>query len=888
MSYPLSARQADLVQRRNLAVIHLVVITTYSDRQTGAVADTFYFATVPCRYPWEGGSVQRFEALISDLPGYSVGFDHVPGPTDRASGLERALRMSLLNQRDESGAWLVNRLRGENIEFADVTLAELPVDLAGGESMLDLTALAGDEHVYLFRGEITGIGPATLSELSVSAEGKKLQVPRAIITDERNDPRHLGARIPHVIGRGRNLLCYNWLLSRVWGSATETVGTGAENFVVEFKTADFREIPFDDGSDGEFRILLRVGTEAMAAFATLRYNFPTASDVLETNQICFRVVAGERGLFGTGETTHPAGSPVEVFLVETWSVIAHFSKTQVTSAFNLRIEDRHRERTVADLGDFFTLGTTVNTVPTFDYGTETSESVNTWPPGEASSAVLLDRNQTISAIETVNRLDIVERQPSYTAIGSGGSPPVVEAVRYDFDLIDTNPDSDAFSGEWELLSPPRWKTPAPTTPAQEHLRLRFNPISNTNPVSGYGVTIKIKVQELGDFDRMKMRIEWRNMPGRTDATQTISLDGQGETKTVTKGLGSYSGTVGALDGIVVRCVPIIDPGDVTSQQAQWRVQQAYLEVNEQTSPGVPATEIEIEPADPAAIVAEASDMSWQFYIDANGPAVPAGATEYGEDPGEIIVHGADIFRFWLQDIQGLASTDLDQASFDTAWQQLSLGLRHGVALEELGETFPQIAGRLGFDTGIQLTQVERPSGTVYACSHSDLVGGYPAASGDVIDEWQDFTERGREAGTIFTRFRAFYRLDRSKLGDEAWTRLVRADADYSDYDAGFDPVDFAALEAKYGRRDHPGFYLETINGKDRALAWLQKMILEITRDASTYEIAGVPWWLCYGIELGDIRTVDVPWSGPKKCRVIGIDRRFGSDGLTDLIVVEVM
>ena len=188
--------------------IVLVVFTTYTDRSAATVDKVYRFAAQPVLYDFGNtGTVQQFEPFLLGVSDLAESIDHIPQTTAR--GFDRELRITLANAPYRGGDLLIQELRAHHLTFARVEVATV-YGSPGETGWYDLRALAGDEHVVEFRGEV--VMPEGIDDdlFQVLCQSEEITVPWLRATDETTvDPKDLGQRLPAPFGASKRVPCVN-------------------------------------------------------------------------------------------------------------------------------------------------------------------------------------------------------------------------------------------------------------------------------------------------------------------------------------------------------------------------------------------------------------------------------------------------------------------------------------------------------------------------------------------------------------------------------------------------------------------------------------------------------------------------------------------------------
>lgn len=291
-----------------------------------------------------------------------------------------------------------------------------------------------------------------------------------------------------------------------------------------------------------------------------------------------------------------------------------------------------------------------------------------------------------------------------------------------------------------------------------------------------------------------------------------------------------------------------------------------------------------------AIVGTEFGAGLEFWADVDGYAVPGGDTNFSVAAGSLIEHPADVIRHRIAILSGKGHAAVDATTFAATVTNLGSGTRFACTLNSLGDTDEEIDARLAFECRSNLVPVERSTGTVWQLLNALSTNAFPAApSGTDIDDYASgIEEESRDQDQIATRFRALYLHDPT-IGEteDAYGGLLRADPVQSDI-ATPNAAALITAETRFGRRDMPPFGLRCIDDSASAEDFLSYIATEMSRaSVRVYRVPGVPWWLGYAIEVGDVRMLTVPWlSAQIKGRVIGYAKDWSTE-LVDLTIVEV-
>lgn len=275
----------------------------------------------------------------------------------------------------------------------------------------------------------------------------------------------------------------------------------------------------------------------------------------------------------------------------------------------------------------------------------------------------------------------------------------------------------------------------------------------------------------------------------------------------------------------------------------------------------------------------------EFWVD-HLAALDEAANPYTATTGDPIENPADVVR-WVNEALCDQSGDFcDVATFAAAGTNLA-SVKLAVDLRLLGTSWVELMERLGYESRANLIRSEAVGGPRLKMFAADASYLWPAASGDTITEAEKRYEVGRDGRELSTRFEWVYGRDLSRGDDmSAYDLLVRANPVTSD--VGVSASTLATLEAEWGRRDASVGVFLAIQDEASAEDVAGYYVAEATRTpAGVIVLERVAWWQVPGIEIGDVRSVSLPWrSASVKSRVIEVRKAFRS-GLVDLRLVEV-
>lgn len=206
MSRTLDSQQSPLRFRAELFKIDLIKLTTYTDRANDTVDQVFYFSRDPVLFDYGNtGTDIEFWPVLQSVGPLDVSINHLPSQND--SSLLRKTLSFTLNNIDWQGSRLIDVLRNSHvlenarIEWTQLLLADRPTT-----ARIDLTALAGNEHTFWYRGRVTRVGPITNDSISFACD---TDIPNPIVLkaldQTKNDPKDFGKRLPQVYGQAKRV-----------------------------------------------------------------------------------------------------------------------------------------------------------------------------------------------------------------------------------------------------------------------------------------------------------------------------------------------------------------------------------------------------------------------------------------------------------------------------------------------------------------------------------------------------------------------------------------------------------------------------------------------------------------------------------------------------------
>jgi hypothetical protein len=808
----ISAGQKELAARGSLAPIVLVHLTTYTNYTAATVESEWWWTkNHPVLYPWAGGAAKEFDDAIRLLSPIVRRMEHLPN-AQVADTRRTVLDMTLANDRDGKGDSLWRRLRTKNLHLARVEVALLLVDparlldVSPTAKRWDLRDLPGTEHVFHFRGELTGIGTVTETEIPLTFEAIEPNLAWPVCTVAAEcDPSHLGKRYPIPVGRARGVPVINrkigWVTTLAQEIASPTV-TG--NHLVTDAT----------GLSGA-GIELQIGAERVIA------SFVNATTINIT----------ARGQHGTQAIAHNASETIIEILASNVLVFSGIEAKELDALY-----------VISPLSGEKVL------IPTAAYS-KTLADITT-DPGRTISTVSFSATQFRTMIDS---MAAVSQQPTLTGTASTDS-----LLFQSFQVESNFPETDNVDASVNV-SPNRLAFVPLTGIDQGGKCFWTSNAGFPNPnaqVSAFRMTLGLQgLGGPGGFPNSQptvLRYKITNLYGKTDiGTAYIFDNGVSEF-----GITFSTGWMNPVGG------PYTESSGIVDASGNVRFVQFWIEEGGPPSGGFwdnthniaevmidsCRIEVQLEPASLTDLGIAALSLGWglSFVADVQG----------AHTAGVLHEKMPDILEWFIGTFAGLGASAIDGPSFTQAKLDLGSNVHAGV-LNLAGETFGEILARLSYEGRCNFVVRETTLGTVYRCLAAESDYGF-AASVRTLSEIKDQTETGRAAGERATRFRGFYDLDLDpesrSINEDDLKSVVRIDAEQNDASAKLATPLLTAAEALLGRRDALPIAFYFIRDVATAIDVLAYYAHEALRTGSRHA-GSVPWDAGYDLELGDMVTL---------------------------------
>jgi hypothetical protein len=254
----LTTAQTNKAHSAKVQTVTLVRIETYTDYVGGTVEATYYAATLPLLYRWDGSNVNTFLGVVESVSPMLRGMSHIPDADqlDTRDGLRVNLDSG---DRKDLNIW--DELTSLNLIGATIEVATLLLDWDDGfidESRWINQSTTTVDHIVRFRGEITQIPDwredVTSFELVADASEPVLDWPRALNEAEVSE-KDLGKLYPVPVGFARLVPCTQRQVGAVTTLVSAMTATTTGNINVTDADA------FQPG--GGFPLVFAVGSEFM-------------------------------------------------------------------------------------------------------------------------------------------------------------------------------------------------------------------------------------------------------------------------------------------------------------------------------------------------------------------------------------------------------------------------------------------------------------------------------------------------------------------------------------------------------------------------------------------------------------------------------------------------
>lgn len=915
MSFTRSARDLRLLQSSLTVPVPLLVLICYSDRGAETEAKRLYFSDRPLRYAHPGvGDLWRAAVLKPAPVAHQI--NHLPDIDGAGSGgMQRTWGCTLRNIPTTED-WPSAANLGEYLldyPALRIEVAELLVEVQAGEDPVDLRDLVGSEHLVRFRGDAR-IESRTPHELSLTAKSDTPFIPWNHHEDPAtNDPRDLGARMGIGYGELKKVKCR--------GMEVGWLTTLAE-------------------------ALLLADTPS-AADLTDASGLPTSGYIMIGSDCCAwtgksgnTLTGFSQGELGTTASSHAAGDVLAELMSEiVFEVLGHeaytFRNFYVRSPFNgqiIRVTTGYTS-TTNDTASPVPSGLTCCTVrltqqQQVDLMSEMASSAADILQQTAITQNVIDQEQAV-AQNVSNQRQGVETQPEFT----DGTPTYTWTKFYltnSNDLNDGNEDRSppnyeknyVFSGGGGYWIEGKWVGGAPTDVCSMNIgdqsdkgrrvrAVRVGIEANLHTL-GYAGGVRCAGLELPGFPSTDYQVQvWEG----STYTDTYNVQAVSSAYTCPGGTtvedfcnpgsgwdsgprlyfwckDNRAGDNNDMDGWVTEGEQYIELEIIGTAAPLERITDVALDWVDFTLVALsdPATFQTVAISD--AVIGGASvGFGLDCYADVDGYKVPVGATQYHDSPGARISHPADVVRHILEELCGLGTDATDDDSFDLATTNLRTGNNEtSVLLNELdGRDFNRLMGRLLFEMRLQLVQHdELVALTTYRLLSCTSPGAWPATIATIEpNEYAGYSERERETWH-FTRWWAVYNRDRTYDGGQGagYTGVVRVNPDVSDL-VYWNTGDVEAAETVWGRHDHPGLALMTVEHQVTAEDVVEFYVRESGRVAWLADVVGLPPWRAAGWQVGDSIIIKSPWNTDGfKGRILSVSRGWDRPGL-DVVLVKV-
>lgn len=207
MTRSIDSQQSPLWVRSELVRLDLVRLVTYTNRPSGTIDTVFHFARQSTLFDFDGDGEVEFWPVLEGIGPLTTTINHLGSPND-SELIRKPLEITLSNAPFGSdAARLITTLRdGHTLENATVEWTQLALSDRPTTRRIDLTSLAGDEHIFRYRGRVVRVGPVTNETITLACETDMPMVDWLIADDAAtNDPSDYGRRLPVVYGEAKRV-----------------------------------------------------------------------------------------------------------------------------------------------------------------------------------------------------------------------------------------------------------------------------------------------------------------------------------------------------------------------------------------------------------------------------------------------------------------------------------------------------------------------------------------------------------------------------------------------------------------------------------------------------------------------------------------------------------
>ena len=276
----------------------------------------------------------------------------------------------------------------------------------------------------------------------------------------------------------------------------------------------------------------------------------------------------------------------------------------------------------------------------------------------------------------------------------------------------------------------------------------------------------------------------------------------------------------------------------------------------------------------AVIQTASGGVGIEFFTIVDGPEIPTGqSASYPSTAadGDVITHPADLIYYWLTEVGGIASGDIDAATLTNVYNALP-GYQMGFDARNMGASWREVLLRIGYESRTNVTRTDAGTWKAFAASPDTPTPGVWGFGSEVatIDQVADLIVIGKDDAERRSRLTVYYDFDpRRELGDSRSFFAVQTT----------DPTDPAVIarEQSFGRSDAEPYFLfgfgvpENAGDNDAAVAdWRGYMEQELGRFARLLSCR-VDHSQAAALDLGDVVKVVVGQESIS-CRVIEITR----------------
>lgn len=809
--------QLGLAARSGVACVPLVVLETYSDRDARTVDDTYYWTRGHgLIYQWNGSTGVWFEPLIQSISPVVRGFSYLPDASQYST--REGLRFSV-DTTEKAGDFIWNLLNTSQLIGARITLGSLLIDLTE-DAPYNLSSL-GRVHTVRWRGEITSVPLLDAETMTVEfvaeTEEVAMHASRNMAGVATAHPLDAGKPYPVPIG--------NHTVDALWYDAgyevvlREDLNSGSTSGTFYFDTSNPYPPPIFDYSGG--------GSADTVFGGYIQFD--------GDREVYTTVVVDGSGLWATvngitaalrGNLT--AGTRAQLQPRTARYAISGAPVSGVVAAWASTI-DNERWDLISD-PDAIADKAHITNMENGDAGGHVAMlSIGYIGNSPQKNAQLVDR---------LNASIEVEVEGSYTV----GTTPTVEwdnstAGAAPFNVFGESHASTVYKRQTKYVWTMGTGNITQTNTSAELFTLGLNKDGARADSRHMGISLGVTIT-----GPVVLEFTFNFDSAVLDALHYMTIYANPDPV-----------WLGVFDEYLAVDVSKLTTGDQTIRFhcLASSISSIYIEwiLNDETVN-----------ADVRLI------GDWVSY--AITPNAPVGA------------HPIDVVELVVDDFLPTAAVSYDATTFATA-KTNTAGLSLSTDLSRFPTLGEFLAG-VGFNARINFLLSETYTGTelkAFAALTSHL---WPAATVAIGDEYAELKATLRPITEIANRFTALYDQGGGSAGSEFETYRKSLGASSIDNTLSGDIADavFTTSESEYGIRPALELPFQMVDDEDVIKDVLGYYAKEAMRAPVARFSCIVPYWIGYGLEAGDVVSIQPPWEASAvKCRVTQTVFNFDENGI---------